>query len=321
MTCLIELSWNAFDSLRVDTPDVPCFHSEHICSRCGSIKVFSGDLPVCIGCGRVDNEYISDEAEWRSGMDNDGNGGGDPSRVGQAANLDHFSAAWGQTTKMVVLNNASYADKRLARINLHSSMNHRDRALYHAYIELDNIGKCILNLPESVMYIVKTKYREFNKNVLTRGAVRSGIKANCIFQACREANIPRTTKQIADAFGIPQRDISRTFDLYQEQIPEVQVHVITSSNLIGGLFNKITCVPEEHKGRTRMKISKRCDVYTEYVELMGRTPRALACASIFIVLKEGGFNPDKHEICRICEVSVPTLSKIEAVIRLKDSRI
>jgi transcription initiation factor TFIIIB Brf1 subunit/transcription initiation factor TFIIB len=75
---------------------------------------------------------------------------------------------------------------KLATINMHSSMNHKDRALFHAYAEMDRIGKDILGLKENVMYLAKTKYKAFNEAVLTRGAVRNGIKANCVFQACRE---------------------------------------------------------------------------------------------------------------------------------------
>jgi hypothetical protein len=53
----------------------------------------------------------------------------------------------------------------------------------------------------------------------------------------------------------------------------------------------------------------------ECVELQGRTPKAVAAAIMFSVLKESGFGPDKNELCRICGVSAPTLGKIEAIVR------
>ena len=40
------------------------------------------------------------------------------------------------------------------------------------------------------------------------GAVRLGIKGNCVLYACRLAQTPRTTKEIADMFGIQSKDIS-----------------------------------------------------------------------------------------------------------------
>jgi transcription initiation factor TFIIIB Brf1 subunit/transcription initiation factor TFIIB len=292
-----------------------------MCEHCGGRRQYDvfDDLPVCIDCGRVDYEFISEEPEWRSGGDE---GKADPSRVGAPVNTDHFSAAWGASTIMSVAKQASYQQKRLAMINLHNSMNHRDRALFHAYQELDRIGKEVLKLPASIMYIIKIKYKAFNEAVLTRGAVRNGIKANCVFQACREAGVSRTTQEIADAFGIPARDLARTFDMYQEQLPETEVHITTAADVIPRFFNDITCVPESQRGRIKMKIVNVAKEMAECVELQGRTPKAVACAIIFVILKEAGLTPDKAELCKICGVSVPTLTKIEAIVRkLRNSNV
>lgn len=316
MCDVLSRVWGDLDSLRSENASIIIRpHSDYLCEACGGRKQFDvyDDLPVCIDCGRVDFDFVSDEPEWRSGGDADGPNG-DPSRVGAPVNTDHFSAAWGNSTVMTV-KNGTYQQKRLAMINLHTSMNHKDRALFHAYQDLDKVGKQILNLQDNVMYAAKIKYKAFNEAVLTRGAVRNGIKANCIFQACREFNVARTTKEIADAFGIPARDISRTFDMYQEQVPETEVHVTTAADLIPRFFNEITCVPEAQKGRVRMKVIKVCRDLEDCVELMGRTPKAVACAVIFTVIKDFGFPIDKSELCRICDVSVPTLGKIEAIIK------
>jgi len=216
---------------------------------------------------------------------------------------------------MTVARNASYELKRSARINMHASMNHRDRALFHAYAEMDRIGKDILKLQDNVMYDAKIKYRAFNSAVLTRGAVRNGIKANCIFQACREHNVARTTQEIADAFGIPQRDLSRTFEMYQEQVPETEVHVTTAADLIPRFFNDVKGVPECDRGRVRCRIINKCKELEEKVELMGRTPKAIACAVLALILKEIAGASDRQALCAICDVSLPTLGKIEAIIK------
>lgn len=306
----LELARGLCDPVRLE----PHVHAEYMCSACGGRKQYDvwDDLPVCIDCGRVDAAFISDEPEWRSGPDNDGKG--DPSRVGAPVNTDHFSANWGSGAFISVGRGGTTAQRRMARINQHSSMNHRDRALFHAYAGLDRIGKFVLNLPDNVMYSAKIKYRAFNEAVLTRGAVRNGIKANCVFQACREFGVARTTQEIADAFEIPTRDLSRTFDIYQEQVPETEVHVTRAADLIARFFNEISCVPLEHKGRVKMRIVRVCSALDECVELMGRTPKAIACAVIFITLEKAGYKPNRADICRVCDVSVPTLGKLESII-------
>jgi transcription initiation factor TFIIB len=309
--------WADFEILRTRNEiERPNAHAEFLCTSCGAPKVFDGeniDLPTCTGCGRVDMVYILDEPEWRSGGD-DGEKA-DPSRVGAPVNTDHFSAAWGQTTYMSTQRGASYATKRMARIHQHASMNHRDRALFHAYAELDQIGKGVLKLPDNVMYSAKVKYKAFNEAVLTRGAVRSGIKANCIFQACREFGVARTTQEIADAFGIPARDLARTSEMYQEKVPETVVHIITPADLVSRFFNDVTGIPESERGRLKMRIISRCKQLEDKVELMGRTPKAIACAVMANIFKDVSGAPDRQTLCRICDISLPTLSKIEALIK------
>jgi len=308
--------WDDFAALRAQAQVEPQVAPliDYLCAHCGGTKSFGvwDDLPVCTECGAVDEEFVSDEPEWRGG---DAESGPDKSRVGAPVNTDHFSAAWGASTVMAVSKQGSYQQKRLAMINLHTSMNHRDRALFHAYQDFDKIGKGILKLADNVMYAAKIKYKAFNEAVLTRGAVRNGIKANCIFQACREFNVARTTQEIANAFGIPARDISRTFDMYQEQLPETEIHVTTAADLIPRFFNEIIGVPDAQRGRLKMKIVRVCQELSECVELMGRTPKAVACAVMFVVLKDAGVAIDKAGLCKTCGVSVPTLGKIEAIVR------
>lgn len=319
MCAEIQASWELFDSLRAVQAPPPepeeRPHSDYHCRLCGGPKQFDAwdDLPVCIDCGVMDDIYISDEPEWRSGLDESGVGG-DPSRVGAPSNTDHFSSAWGMSTIMKTIGK-SYAERRMAKIDRHSAMNHRDRALFHAYAGMDHVGKTVLNLPDNVMYSAKIKYKAFNEAVLTRGAVRNGIKANCIFQACREFGVSRTTHEIADAFGIPPRDLSRTAQIYQEQVPETDVHVTTPADVVARFFNDVTCVPEALRGRTRMRIIKMCKSLEDCVELMGRTPKAVACTVMFVVLNHMKFEVTKADICRICDVSVPTLGKIESIVR------
>jgi len=304
----IERAWADFDSLRqVSGPLTYSNVEEYLCRFCGHPKVFDGveiDLPTCTECGAQDAAYISEEPEWRSGADD----GPDPSRVGAPVSTDLFSAQWGMNTMMS-------GKSKLQTINMHASMNHRDRALFHAYAELERIGKGVLGLPESVMHAAKIKYKAFNEAVLTRGAVRNGIKANCVFQACREAGVARTTKEIADAFDIPSRDISRTFDMYQECNPETEVHVTQPADLVPRFMSNIPGIPEGERGRIKMKIINTCRSLQDCVGLMGRTPKAICCAVIYTVLTGLELKPNKKEICGICEVSEPTINKIEAIIK------
>lgn len=309
----IHRAWADFDLLRGQAEtsiEATSNVEQYMCRFCGGPKTFDGfdiDLPTCMECGVQDDSFISDEPEWRSGANNDTTEA-DPTRVGAPVKTDLFSAAWGMNTMIT-------GKSKMARINMHASMNHKDRALFHAYAEITRICKDVLKLTDNVVYDANIKYNKFNAAVLTRGAVRNGIKANCVFQACRENGVARTTKEIADAFQIPSKDISRTSDIFQEQNPEKTVHVTQPADLIPRFMNSITCVSENDRGRVKCKIVKVCKSLEDCVELMGRTPKAIACAVIYIVLSKLELKPNKKDICRICEVSEPTLTKIEVIVK------
>jgi transcription initiation factor TFIIIB Brf1 subunit/transcription initiation factor TFIIB len=234
----------------------------------------------------------------------------DPSRVGAPTNLDHFSAGWNLGCNMQVTK-----PTKMSVMNFFLSINHRDRSLYLAYQEMENVNRLHLGLPDNIMYSAKMKYKKFVEAVLCRGAVRAGIKANCIFQACKEAGVNRTSKEISDAFGIQERDISRTTDMYKEQNPDTeQVNMTMPKDLVARFFNNIE-VPD--KGRVKMKCIQTCLRLEESIKLQGRTPKAVACAVIYVVL---GGTLSKKQVCEACDVSPPTLSKLEPIVRAELSK-
>jgi transcription initiation factor TFIIIB Brf1 subunit/transcription initiation factor TFIIB len=275
----------------------------------GSRVANEDGLPTCVSCGHSDMAYISDEPEWNGGANDEG---ADPSRVGAPVNTTLFSASWGSGTIMSVQSSGTYANKRLARINFHTSMNHKDRALHHAYEGLDRVGRIVLGLPDSVMLQAKIMYRKFSESVLTRGAIRNGIKANCIMRACQDAHVARTTHEIAAAFNIPARDISRTADIFRETIPTVETTTTKSSDLVSRIFSQVT-VPDDMRGRIRQRTIRMCEQVECHPSLMGKTPKGVTAAVLYTVLSDYG--QTKESIAAMCDVSLPTLVKLENIVK------
>jgi transcription initiation factor TFIIIB Brf1 subunit/transcription initiation factor TFIIB len=157
-------------------------------------------------------------------------------------------------------------------------------------------------------------YKKFNEEKLTRGAVRCGIKANCVLTSCKLANIPRTTKEIADAFGIPSKDISRTNQMFRETIlgtSDTQ-KITKPSDVIIRMFNDFTMIEDSSKRKMAMKGRKICKHLEPCVELMGKTPNSIASGIILYLV---GDQVSKQEVAKICKISTPTLNKIEVIIR------
>lgn len=279
----------------------------NICPECSGTKVFSPEgLPTCSECGLVEDRYIDDTAEWTSGITDDGKVN-DPSRCGNPnANPELFSQHWGKGTIISTQHSSTYENKRMAKINFHMSMNHRDRSLFHAYRDMD---EACHTLPESVLKDAKMLYRKFNEEKLTRGAVRLGIKANCVLYACRLAKHPRTTKEISDMFGIQSKDISRTTQIFKDTILGCtkKNYVTKAFDVMNRLLNTFEVSRDE-----RLQCIRMCNATESCVDLMSKTPNSIASTIIYIVLKH---SLTKTEMCEKCSVSIPTLNKIEVIIK------
>jgi transcription initiation factor TFIIB len=271
------------------------------------VKVISPEgLPTCSECGLVEDNFVDDSAEWTSGITDDGRVN-DPSRCGNPnANPELFSQNWGKGTIISTQRSSTYENKRMAKINFHMSMNHKDRSLFHAYRDID---EACHTLPDTVLKDAKMMYRKFNDEKLTRGAVRLGIKANCVLYACRLAQFPRTTREIADMFGIQSKDISRTTQIFKDTIMGIteKNYVTKSYDVMQRLLNSFEISRDE-----RYRCNKMCGATDDCVELMSKTPNSVASAIIYLVLSPG---ITKAQVCEKCSVSVPTLNKIENIIK------
>jgi transcription initiation factor TFIIIB Brf1 subunit/transcription initiation factor TFIIB len=315
----IASMWAEFETLRSTQQPKPVAttqkNTEFFCS-CGGVKVKNIDnLPTCTSCGACDTMFIDDSAEWTSGVDDTGKVS-DPSRCGAPQDLELFSEQWGNSTVMRASGRSTWAMKRQAKINFHMSMNHRDRALYHAYKDIDAAATSALQLPANVARQAKIFYRKFNESKLTRGAIRDGIKANCIMYACKLNNVPRSTKEIAEAYGIPTKDISRTHDIFKKEImssdettasPE-STAITKPTDLVSRLLQNFQIGGNRRAVIVRCK--KLCEKVEGCVDLMGKTPNSIASVVILMAVK-----PSKQEVCKNCGISMPTLNKIEIVVK------
>ena len=312
MTTIEEQCWADFDILNiVNKPvyeKVNCYNCP-----CGGTKLYSScGLPVCNDCGLVDDNYIDDSPEWTNGVSEDGTVS-DQSRCGMPQDLGLFSEAWGTGTVISTGRGSTYAQRKMARINFHGSMNHRDRALFHAYKHIETAAKDVLTLPESVVRDAKIMYRKFNGEILTRGAVRTGIKANCVFWACKVNNVPRTTKEVADAFNIPTKDLSRTSETFKQFLvgkteTPTSPDITKPQHVINRMINEFEL---DDKRKWRMKCIRCAESLENCIPLMGKTPNSIAAVVIYNVLKD---HVSKHDIVNKCGISMPTLNKIEIIV-------
>lgn len=303
--------WAEFDEMcnTSDKKPVATKTDIYTCKECNGQRIISYEgFMTCKECGLADSSFMSDDPEWMSGVGDDGTVT-DNARCGMPVDTELYSAQWGSGAGVINTRGASSSMKRLAMINFHMSMNHRDRALFHAYKDFDSAGKDCLQLPDNVVKQAKIIYRKFNSEKLTRGAVRTGVKANCLIHACKISNVPRSTKEVADAFGIPTKDISRTAEIFKSEIQQEKGSEVTMpSDVIPRLLNEFNLSEKRTYTQKCMKISSKLE---KCVSLMGKTPTSVAAVIIYSILGE---LTTKSEVAKKCGVSVPTMNKIENIV-------
>ena len=281
-----------------------------VCASCGDTKILVDNAtPTCRGCGRVDDQVIDDKQEWGTVYGDDGRPISGQIRCGtNTANTDLYSAAWGQSSQIETKWNSPIQVKRFAKITMCQSMHHKDRALNGAYQEIDEFCH---TLPESIRHEAKILWKRFTELKLTRGVVRSGIKANCVLHACASANVRRTRKEIAGMFKIQPGDIARTYELFRQHIKPngflSDGAATTPSDVVVRMLNDFAVTREQ-----RAAILRECSACEDCPELMSKTPRSVAAVVLYRNLQDKGIQ--KADIATKCQVSLPTLTKIEATI-------
>ena len=285
-----------------------------LCSACKEPKCTGGDgIPVCSQCGLVDPVYIDVHAEWNLYPGNDTPYATNPERCGPSMDTELFSEKWGTGSAVYPKGFAPYTQKRMAKINLHMSMNHKDRSLYLAYKDIERAAHN-LELKEYIIRDAKVLYRYFSSERLSRGAKRAGIKANCLLFSCKQNGVSRTIHEIASAFEISSRDISRTASAFHAVVTKrnnTGVGVPTSpADVVMRQLNDF-CSEEGDKRMARVKCLRYAKMIEPCTELMGKAPSSVAAV---VILKVLGSVYSKQEIARKCDVSVPTINKIESIV-------
>lgn len=302
----MEDIWADFEASREPPMKAPTFVNKSIC--CGTYKVPGCDnLPVCTRCGRIDQSYIDNTPEWSNNVSEEGKSS-DNSRAGNlAVDTELYSHEWGRSTVIRAGWNSSYKMKRMARINFYQSMNSKDRRLFHSYDTIERVANQKLNLPTDIIKNAKVMYKKFSEgDVLTRGKNRQGIMANCIYFACKLSKLPRTIDEIAEAYGVDRKYISKMEETFLDVMGiRVQEETCASASIAQRMLNEF-----QIERVNRMAVVKACHKLSECSKLMSKQPKTIAATAIIVVL-----DIPRSDVCKTCQVSLATVSKLESVVR------
>jgi len=261
---------------------------------------------VCKACHNTIYN-ISNEAEWRY-YGNSDTKSSDPTRCGMPVNTLLPESSVGSTVAF------NYNNKTMNQIRMYqqwSGMPYKERSLYKVFSEITDICKKN-NIPSKIINEAKSLYSIVSITKISRGSNRKGIIGACVYFACKECDVPRSSKEIAVMFKIDPKVMTKGCKKCQEIISMNKNNKnrlsisqsIKPIDFIERFCNKLSVTPEQI-----IPILKLCEQITKDNIICENTPQSVAAGCILYHCKENDSNISKKDISSICNISEVTINK------------
>ena len=281
------------------------------CSLCKSGSVItdpeSAEL-VCSNCGMVISDGIQ-EGKQESGvlLNNVQNGGGDRTGIPVSITKDDvgLSTVISRTNKDA--NGRAIEPSMLPtmhrlrmwdyRIQVHTSA---DMNIGIVFKELHSL-KDKLVLPDSVAEKATYIYRKAQERGFTRGRSKSTLITAATYIACREAGIPKTLKEIAEANNTRSKAVAKAYRLIVSEL-NIKTPMLDPIKCIAKISNK-AALNEKTK---RQAIEVMNDITNKEISA-GRNPMALAATILYLSCTKSGEHKTKKDIAQAAGITEVTL--------------
>lgn len=181
---------------------------ESFCEAClDELRVPCDGYMTCQKCGDVGVSCIDSSAEWRYYGQEDSKSF-DPSRCGGAANYLIPGSGLGTAIRRDRWKRESYRMRCARQFHDWNSLSYKGRNLYTIFDRLQQLAhKNGIN--NMITEHAKALYKRVTDMQLFRGENKEGLIANCMYRACKEKNVPRSIKEIAQIFGCDEHVMTK----------------------------------------------------------------------------------------------------------------
>jgi transcription initiation factor TFIIB len=193
--------------------------------------------------------------------------------------------------------------QRLRTWNNRSQLNDSiSRNLEKALKFLNNFGDK-LYLSQAVMESAAYIYRKAAVKKLAKGRSTLGLVGAALYAACRETETPKTISDVAAVCNLSSKDVMSHYKLILKEL-SLQMPVLHGPDYVTLISNRLNL-----SERTKREALK---VYSE-VQLnrisIGKNPRALAGAVIYLASQNCNEFLRQVEICQVADISTVSLRK------------
>ncbi len=298
------------------------FNPNSNCPRCGKKSLLTDEVTgerFCGKCGYVISEKVDESGPERKSFSIQS--GVDTARTGSPISLTRHDK--GLATVINPANRdatgkplSSSMKSTITRLRTWDSRSQSqastDHNLRQALNELDRLKDKLAissNVLEKAAYI----YRKALEKKLVRGRSISALIAASLYAACRDTEIPRTLKDVAEAANVKRKDIARCYRLLHHEL-ELKMPVVDSVQCIARISSKLK-VTEKTK-RYAAKILKETQIRKESA---GKDPMGLAAAALYLSCVKNGVTVTQLDIAKASGVTEVTIRN--RYKGLKDAKI
>jgi transcription initiation factor TFIIB len=252
---------------------------------------------ICSNCGLVLSAERAQETrpEWRTFSSEQSNNNS-RIRTGMPTSLARhdmgLSTIIGRTDKDYTGNRITTSIKstidRLRILDYRTQLyGSTDRSLNRAFYELDKL-KDKLALPDSVVEKAAYIYRKAQSRGMIRGRTVSAMLAAAIYIACREFEVGKTLKDIAQGTNVKSKTLSQSYRILLTEL-DIKIPMLDPMRCIAKVANKMQLSERiTRKGMDIMHTAIRKEASA------GKNPMGLAAAVLYISYLNNNFDNGIH---------------------------
>ena len=270
----------------------------------------------CGKCGCVLSDTLQDSGpEWRSFSKE---GGTDPTRTGAPTSLAIHDR--GLATIINPINRDSTGKpltsvmknsiERLRTWDSRSKVNaSADRNPRQAFGELSRL-KDKLVISDAVVQKAAYIYRKALEKGLVKGRTISALIASALYAACRDAETPRTLKDVADAGNLKKKDIAKCYRLLHQELG-IKMPVVNPIQCVARIASKLGITE-----KTKRHAVKVLEVSQEHKESSCKYPMSLAAAALYLSCVKNGEDKTQRDMAEAANVTEVTIRNRYKGLRL-----
>ncbi len=186
----------------------------------------------------------------------------------------------------------------------------KDRNLKRAMNMLWGVSEK-LSLNQAILENAAYMYRKALEKDLLRGRAIPGVVGACIYASCRNAKIPRTLEDVANALSITKRELAKYYRL-----------LVNELSLNMPLVDPIVCVSKIANSANLSEKTKRkaLDILRLIDETgfsAGKNPMGLAASAVYVAALQEGERITQSQIAKVAGVTEITVrNRSKGIINL-----